>query len=205
MKQTGCYVDYTLPSAPSDTQTATVNSIYYATDDPDAPKSHDRGVPVQVGGQPCGDLMLIQGPLCLNWRDRKWGVMPKIESGDIRRSIPPSEHRVDLWVDCHVHVQGRPEWVFIKVHTHGTQEVDMDTLLGPETVKMYEYLASRYNDGQRYCCHFVSAREMYNIAKAAEAGETGNPHAYRDYLLPLPPMLDKAPKAERSSNTPINY
>ena len=187
LKETGCYADFTLPSAPSETQTSTVNSIYYATDDPHAPKSHDTGEPVRVGGKPMGDLMIIQGPLCLNWRERKWGVMPKIEAGDVRKSIPPNEHRVDMWVDQHIHVEGRPEWIFIKIHTHGTQEMDIDTLLGEPTRKMYEYLASdKYNDGDNYAMHFVSAREMYNIVRAAEAGKTGNPNEYRDFIIPCP-------------------
>lgn len=186
LKETGCYADFTLPSAPSETQTSTVNSIYYATDDPLRPKSHDKGVKVKVGRESFGDLMIIQGPLCLNWKERKWGVMPKIEAGDVRKSIPPSEHRVDMWVDQHIHVEGRPEWVFVKIHTHGTQEMDIDTLLGEPTVKMYEYLASKYNDGEKYKMHFVSSREMYNIVKAAEAGKTGNPNKFRDFLIPKP-------------------
>jgi hypothetical protein len=189
LKETGCYADFTLPSAPSVTQTSTVNSIYYATDDPYKPKSHDKGVKVKVGRKASGDLMIIQGPLCLNWKDRKWGIMPKIEAGDVRKSIPPSEHRVDMWIDQHIHVEGKPEWVFVKVHTHGTQEMDIDTLLGEPTVKMYEYLASKYNDGQTHSMHFVSSREMYNIVKAAESGCKGSPNDYRDYLIPKPKGL----------------
>ncbi|KZY45248.1 hypothetical protein A3757_13820 [Oleiphilus sp. HI0117] len=189
LKATGCYADFTLPSAPSPTQTSTVNSIYYATDDPDKPKSHDKGVDVEVGKPASGDLMIIQGPLCLNWKKRKFGFLPGIENGDIRKSIPPTSDRVDMWVDQHIHVKGRPEWVFVKIHTHGTQEVDIDTLLGEPTVKMYEYLADKYNDGEQYAMHFVSSREMYNIVKAAEAGEQGNPNEYRDYVLPKPKVL----------------
>ncbi|MFT6770581.1 MAG: hypothetical protein ACJARU_000781, partial [Congregibacter sp.] len=34
--------------------------------------------------------------------------------------------------------------------------------------------------------HYVSSREMYNIAKAAEAGNSGNPNDYRDFVLPKP-------------------
>ncbi len=34
LRETGCYADFTLPSAPSATQTRKINSIYYATDDP---------------------------------------------------------------------------------------------------------------------------------------------------------------------------
>lgn len=186
LKETGCYADFTLPSAPSETQTSTVNSIYYATDDPLRPKSHDKGERVRVGGSQEGDLMIIQGPLCLNWKERKWGILPRIETGDIRKSIPPSKQRVDMWVDQHIHVEGRPEWGFVKIHTHGTQEMDIDTLLGKPTVNMYEYLASRYNDGNNYVMHFVSSREMYNIIKAAEAGKQGNPNAYRDFCIPRP-------------------
>ncbi|MFO1020274.1 MAG: hypothetical protein U0903_06210 [Planctomycetales bacterium] len=49
LKETGCYADFTLPSAPSDTQTRTINSIYYAHDCPHQSKSHDHGSPAQVG------------------------------------------------------------------------------------------------------------------------------------------------------------
>lgn len=186
LRELGCYADFTMPSAPSDTQTKTINSIYYASDDPRAPKSHDDGTPVRVGGHASGDLMLIQGPLGLNWRKRKFGVIPSIENADVRGGQPPSPGRVDDWVRTGVHVEGRPEWVFVKIHTHGTQEGDMDTLLGAPTDAMHTYLEKAYNDGKRYVLHYVSAREAYNIAKAAEAGLEGNPHLYRDHVLPPP-------------------
>jgi hypothetical protein len=32
--------------------------------------------------------------------------------------------------------------------------------------------------------HYVTAREAYNLVKAAEAGCTGDPEQYRDYLIP---------------------
>ena len=41
LRELGCYADFTLPSAPSETQTQTINAIYYATDDPLRPKSHN--------------------------------------------------------------------------------------------------------------------------------------------------------------------
>ena len=43
--ETGCYADFTLPSAPSNTQTRIVNSIYYAQDIPGRCGSHNWGVP----------------------------------------------------------------------------------------------------------------------------------------------------------------
>ena len=201
LRELGCYADFTLPSAPSDTQTSTINSIYYATDDPDSPKSHDRGIPVMRGGQEQGDLMIVQGPLALNWKRRR-GPMPKIENADIRASNPPGRDRVDLWVDTGIHVQGRPEWVFVKIHTHGTQDMDMDTLLGEPIEEMHRYLESRYNDGQHYVLHYVTAREAYNIIKAAEAGMDGNPGQYRDYLLPPPAASWAGSRATKSAGVP---
>lgn len=186
LRELGCYADFTLPSAPSDTQTRTINSIYYATDDPAAPKSHDDGVPVRVGGTPSGDLMIVQGPLGLNWRERRFGVMPRIENADVRGGQPPTSERVDAWVKTGIHVEGRPEWVFVKVHTHGTQEADIDTLLGAAADAMHTHLETAYNDGERYVLHYVTAREVYNIIKAAEAGHGGNPNDFRDFILPPP-------------------
>ena len=186
LRELGCYADFTLPSAPSDTQTRTINSIYYATDDPARSKSHDTGVPARVGGMSQGDLLLIQGPLGLNWHDRRFGIVPRIENADVRGGQPPTRQRVDAWVRTGVHVQGRPEWIFVKIHTHGTQEADMDTLLGKPVDDMHAYLENAYNDGRRHVLHYVSAREAYNIAKAAEAGHEGNPGDYRDFLLPPP-------------------
>ncbi len=190
LRELGCYVDMTMPSAPDPCQTTTVNSIYYAKDDPNRCKSHDTGKPVRVNGEPWGDLMCIQGPLGFNIRNRKLGLLPRIENADVSRSAKPTPDRVDLWVDTAVHVEGRPEWVFIKVHGHCAQDPDARYLLEEGGLeRMFEYLDRRYNDGEKYQLHYVSAREMYNIVKAAEAGESGNPGEYRDYLLPRPANL----------------
>lgn len=186
LKETGCYVDMTLPSAPSPAQTTKVNSIYYATGKPGGCKAHDDGVDVEVGKPATGDLMLIQGPLgvTLKWLTPKG--LPRIENSDVRKVMPPLKSRVDQWISSHIHVKGRPEWVFVKVHTHGTQEADMDTLLGQARHDMHTYLETKYNDKENYILHYVSAREMYNIAKAAEADKNGDPHLYRDFILPKP-------------------
>jgi hypothetical protein len=187
LAELGCYADFTLPSAPSDTQVKKINSIYYATDDCCKPRSHEDGVDVEVGRPASGDLMIVQGPLGFNFKSRKWGLIPRIENADVRLHHLPSEARNQLWRDLHIHVKGRPEWVFIKVHTHGCQEADMDALLGAPAEAMYADLERRFNDGKRHQLHYVSAREMVNIIKAAEDGKSGNPNQYRDYILQAPP------------------
>jgi len=57
------------------------------------------------------------------------------------------------------------------------------SVIGADADGMFSYLESRYHDGQRYVLHYVTAREAYNIAKAAEAGKSGNPARYRDYAV----------------------
>jgi len=183
LRAAGCYADFTLPSSAHESQTRKVNSLYYARDIHGKRKSHNTGVDVKVGESEIGDLMLIQGPLALNWKRRKWSILPRIESGCIQRSDPGTADRVDLWVKQHIHVRGRPEWAFIKVHCHGAQEEDLDVLLGEGAHRMYSYLESRYKNDEDYTLHYVTAREMYNIIKAAEDGKTGNPILYKDYLI----------------------
>lgn len=183
LRDTGCYADFTLPSAPSDTQTRKINSIYYAKDDPIKSKSHNSGIDVEVDRAPSGDLMIVQGPLGLNWKRRKRNIFPRIENGEISYRNKPFEDRIDLWVKANIHVEGRPEWVFVKVHTHGTIEENSDILLGKPFEFMHTYLQDRYNDKKKYFLHYVTAREMFNIIKAAEQGMNGNPAEYRDYIL----------------------
>ena len=197
LSETGCYADFTMPSAPSETQSRKINSIYYAIDDPDKPKSYDTGIDVEMNkrGQLSsplwkrgvrGDLMIIQGPLCLNWRRRKAFILPRIENGNITADSPPTAERVVLWVKQHIHVQGRPDWIFVKVYTHGAQDRNCEALLGAGGYldKLYSHLEEAYNDGVKYRLHYTAAREMYNIIKAAEAGEIGDPNSYRDYAVP---------------------
>jgi hypothetical protein len=175
LRATGCYADFTLPSAPNPTQTRTVNRIYYAVDDPARPKSHDRGLEVEVGRPPSGDLLIIQGPLALDWRSRKFGLLPRIDNAEVAANNPPTPRRADRWIRQGIHVKGRPEWLFVKLHTHGAQEQNFDVLLGEPMDTTLRYLEARYNDGMRYRLHYVTAREMYLVIKAAESGVRGNP------------------------------
>lgn len=184
LKETGCYADFTFPSAPDETQTRKINSIYYATDDPAAPKSHNTGIDVEVGRSPSGDLMIIQGSLALNWQKRRWFVFPSIENGEVSFDNPPFPGRISLWATQYIHVKGRPDWIFIKVHTHGAQEDNIDFFFKKGAMKnLFDYLKNRYMDGYNYALHYLTAREFYNIIKAAEAEEEGNPEDYKDYEL----------------------
>lgn len=183
LRETGCYADFTLPSAPSPTQTRKVNSIYYAVDDPHRPRSHDRGTDVGTGPAPLDGLMLIQGPLMLDWRRRRWGLIPRIENGCLQASQPPHIDRLELWLKARVQVPGRPDWFFVKLHAHGAPESSHEVLLGGPMVQFHRDLADRARRDPNFHYHYVTAREMYNLARAAEAGWTGSVAAACDFEL----------------------
>jgi hypothetical protein len=183
LRETGCYADFTLPSAPSPTQTRKINSIYYACDDPLRPKSHDTGTDVGAGPVPPNSLMLIQGPLLLDWGRRKWGLVPRLENACIQANQLPTAERLDLWLQARVQVPTRPDWFFVKLHTHGAKESNADVLLGEAVVQFHEALARRAEQDPQFCFHYVTAREMYNLVRAAEAGWEGDVSGARDFEL----------------------
>ncbi len=188
LSECGCYADFTSPSAPSPTQARRINSIYYATDDPRRPRSHDGGAEVRVGGGPVGDLMLVQGPLALTWRPRRLRPVPILETGNLDVDGAAAASRVAAWVNARVCVAGRPNWAFVKAYMHGCNESNWPALFGPRLKELHRGLAERCNDGRRCRLHYVTAREMYNIIKAAERGLGGEPSQYRDLEIAPPPL-----------------
>ncbi len=190
LREAGCFADFTFP-AWGRMQPAKRRSIYYAADDPERPKSYDTGVDVEVGRPPSGDLMIFQGPGNLSGIPRSLGrLRPLAWLADrvwltcaVDRHLPPLRHRIERWVKANVHVKGRPEWVFVKVHTHGARPENFSAYFSTHADMLHGFLEQRYNDGREWHLHYATAREAYNIVKAAEAGKTGNPESYRDFLI----------------------
>lgn len=171
LRNTGCYADFTMPSAPSDTQTRKINSIYYAVDDPKRPKSHDQGIDAKVGVKGEG-LLMVQGPLGLDWRRRKFGIFPGIENGSLMGNHRPTMERICLWIDERIHITGHPAWSFVKLYTHGAQEHVMKMLFDDGGFDSLFYGLEEIAVKRNIRLHYVSAREMVNIITAAETGMT---------------------------------
>ena len=183
LKETGCYADFTFPSL-NEANPRMTNSIYYAIDDPDRPKSYDRGVPVGKNVKTVGDLMIIQGPLHPHLINGKITGL-RVVGDSIDRDLNFRRERVRLWVRTGIHVEGKSNWVIVKTHTHGATEVEV--VLGKEMNAIFNCLESDYNDGSKYVLHYVTARRVFNIIKAVEAGEAGSdPEEYRDYRISKP-------------------
>jgi hypothetical protein len=193
LRRTGCYVDMTLPSAPDPCQTRTINAAYYARED-GLPKSHDTGTPVEVNKTAKlrnleDHLLLIQGPLGLNWKRRKWGLIPRLENGDASGSNPPTLERFRLWLELCPRVKNGAPWIFIKLHTHGGISKNYKILLGEAMQRFYRDLAAFAQATPGFEYHFVTARELTNLVHAAEDGKSGSPSQWLDYLHAKPPVL----------------
>lgn len=183
---TGCYADFTFPSAPDPSQPNIVNQIYWPRGDLSRRRAYEAGEQARVGKRFHDRILMVQGPLALALRAHRMPV--RIENGAVTADNPATARRVRTWVAQSIHVEGRPEWVFVKAYTHGAQERQAASLLGSGGHALHTALA-RYNDGRRWKLHYVTAREMYNIAVAAMAGRQGDPADYRDLELPPPPLV----------------
>jgi hypothetical protein len=181
--ETGCYADFTLPSYPSTAQIRTVNSIYYAVDDPAKPRSHETGVAAGRGKVPDEALLLIQGPLVLTQRRRGRFLIPAFENGCIQGSQPATIQRLGAWLKACVQVPTRPDWYFVKLHTHGAPEGNQKVLLGEPMTRFHSDLRRRADSDPNFHYHYVTAREMANLVKAAEDGWQGSVEAACNHRL----------------------
>lgn len=118
---------------------------------------------------------MFQGPLSFHWD-------LSFEYGALESYALPSLKRIKRWIDSHIHVEGKPQWSFVKLYSHGIQSPDIvKHHLGP----MLDQLKGEAEQ-RNIKLHYVSAREAYNIVRAAEAGLEGDPEQYRDYIYAPP-------------------
>ncbi|MFC1668272.1 hypothetical protein ACFL1T_02660 [Chlamydiota bacterium] len=185
LSRLGCYADFTFPAL-YESQPKLLNRIFYAKDNPLKPKSYNTGREVAVGSKDYGDLLIIQGILGIRFLKRINSFFMAIEDSSISNANPPTEKRIDYWINNGISIKGRSHVKFIKLHTHGAWEGSMESLLGRAADNMHSYLESKYNDGKNYRLHYVTAREMYNIIKGLEIGMEENPVDYRDFLVSKP-------------------
>jgi len=178
LAETGCYADLTLPSAPSPAQIAKTNALYECGLPLECRAPHRRGRSLRRGRAPRVFPLMLQGPLGLRWGQGG----PKIENGELSGKQPPTAERFAYWRRTGISVQGQPAWVFIKLHCHGMDPRDQAALWGrPMQAFLAGLTAAAEAGGDRL--HFVTAREMANIALAACDGRDGNAGEYRNYRL----------------------
>jgi hypothetical protein len=187
LRDLGSFADFTFPSVYLDSQPPFVNNIYAAKDD-DQPKSYTRPLPLSALRDGSADLMIFQGPLIFSPSLKLSHLFLDLDDGDLHAAVPASADRVDRWVRANVHVADRPDWIFIKTFTHGiSSAAEEDAIVGPAFDAALSHLEQQYNDGRRYVLHYITARQAYNLARAAADGMRGDPRQYFD--TPIPPYI----------------
>lgn len=184
LADTGCYADFTLPSAPASGQVSKINSMYECELPLDQPAPHRRGRDLRVGSPPTSWPLIVQGPLGVYFRGQRGlgALLPRVENGEITAMHRPTRERIRRWHTLSPRVEGRPDWRFIKLHCHGLDPRDADWMVGAARTGFVRELAE-YAAAAGAAIHYVTAREMVNIALAACDGREGDPDAYRDYRL----------------------
>jgi hypothetical protein len=181
LAETGCYADLTLPTGfwhPA--QTGKINSLYECGLPLDQAAPHRQGNDLSVGRMPTIFPLMVQGPLVTDFRRTLGSARPAFENGALTAAQPPTLQRLGLWKQAQVRVQGRPDWLFIKLHCHSMDPTQQDAVIGENFRSFLAALVGGADD-RKETLHFVTAREMTNLVLAACDGREGNPRDYRDY------------------------
>jgi hypothetical protein len=181
LSETGCFADLTMPSGflhPA--QIGKINSVYECALPLDQAAPHRKGNDLTVGRAPEIFPLIVQGPLVTDLRRSLSSARPVIENGGITGPNPPTMHRFSLWKQANLHVQERPDWLFVKLFCHGMNPNQKDAVMGDSFHRFLSFLVGGAGD-RKETLHFVTAREMTNILLAACDGRQGNPGDYREY------------------------
>lgn len=181
LQDTGCISDMTLPSFPWSSQVPQINDIYECGHPLNQPTPHRSGPSLQVGRHPSLPILLT-GPLVFDWHRRIKGVpVPRVEDGVLTNNCTFTRDRFELWRNANIAVQGRPDWVFVKLYCHGFFPGDEEATVGETARHFWTEMLELAERSQQFKIHFASAREAFNMTMAAVDGQQGNPGAYRDY------------------------
>jgi hypothetical protein len=183
LADTGCYADFTLPSAPDRSQVPRLNAIYQCGNPLDEARPHRSGPDVRVGSKPQLPI-IFTGPLVFDWSRRVRGLpIPRLEDGALAENYPLTLNRFNNWRNAHISVAGRPEWIFIKLYSHGFFEWDQDAMIGDQLKRFMTEVLELSEQTREFKVHFASAREAFNMVMAAVDGLGGEPGQYRDHRL----------------------
>ena len=183
LAETGCYADLTLPSAPDVSQMPRINAIYQCGHPLHEAMPHRSGPAVRVGDQPQLPV-IFTGPLVFDWSRRKHGLpVPKLDNGALIANYPLDAARFERWRKARIHVEGRPDWIFIKLYCHGFFPEDQPSVIGHKMQRFLEEVLELAERSGKFKLHFATAREMFNMGMAAVDGHGGEPGLYRDYRL----------------------
>ncbi len=177
----GCYADMSFPGARRSRPQSRVNTMFMVSSADSEP--YNESDELRAGRLGKGGLLVIEGPFLIDWTDWRFTIRPYVEEGHLSQEAPPDPGRVDSWIRANVHVIGQPNWIFVKLMIDGLSDAASAQSLRHSLDQSLMYLEEVCNDDELYRLHYVTAREMYNVAMAAQALKSGNAGLFRDYLI----------------------
>jgi hypothetical protein len=201
LAETGCYADFTLPAGiHHSAQISKINSLYECALPLEQSAPHRKGNNLVAGRPPRTFPLMVQGPLLADWKAglRSPGLL--LEASAITRWNPMNLHRLALWKQARITVEGRPDWLFIKLHCHSMDPRQKEVVIGDSFRNFLSELTSGARE-RKETLHFVTAREMTNIILAACDGKEGNPGEHRNYRFKQ--MTNVSAAAENFNSTPL--
>jgi hypothetical protein len=201
LAETGCYADMTLPTgAFHPAQIGKINSLYECALPLTERAPHRQGRNLSRGRAPQIFPLMVQGPLLPAFRSGgASGRLVRIDNAALTGPNPATLERLRRWKRAAISVEGRPDWLFIKLHCHGMDPRHEEAMLGSAMQDFLRKLTTGAEERSEIL-HFTSAREMVNIILAACDGKEGNPGEYRDYRLRrVRPTLRASEHPERSA------
>ena len=193
LRDTGCYADMSLPSAPDQSQVPVINQIYECALPMNEPVPHRRGNRVSENGGQTQLPLIFTGPLIFNWTRRIKGLpIPRIDDGALTSNQRLDVARFNRWRSANVTVSGRSDLIFVKLYCHGFFDRDQSVCIGDEAKRFFGSLMEESERAGSFKVHFASAREMFNIALGALDGKRGSPNDHRDYRLT--PIMQNGPE-----------
>ena len=184
LAETGCYVDMTLPSAPDRSQVPKLNAIYQCGRPFEEAVPHRSGKNLHVGQKEIKLPIIFTGPLVFNWAERVRGLpAPRIDDGSLAANQAMNIERLERWRKANIAVEGKSDWVFVKLVCHGFFDFDQNSMIGPRAESFFKEVIEQGERTGTYEVYFATAREAYNMVMAAVDGKQGSPGEYRDYLL----------------------
>ncbi|MDQ3799635.1 MAG: hypothetical protein M3384_09305 [Acidobacteriota bacterium] len=184
LQETGCYVDMTLPSAPDETQVPIINQIYECGLPLNEKMPHRKSSRVGVYGNQPRLPLIFQGPLIFNWKRRIKGLpVPRLDDGALTANQPLDLARLNRWLSANVTVEGKSDWVFVKLYCHGFFDYDQSACIGEDARRFFGEVIENGERTGKYKVHFATAREAFNMVAAAIDGKKGTPNDFRNYRL----------------------
>jgi hypothetical protein len=160
-----------------------INAIYTCGYPLDEQKPHRSGPDVVTGKAPALPI-IFEGPLVFDWTRRIRSVpVPRLDDGALAQNYPLSIERFNRWRSARISVAGRPDWVFVKLYSHGFFDWDQDAMIGAQMRRFMSEVLAASEKTREFSVYFASAREAFNMVMAAVDGRSGSPGQYRDYKL----------------------